>query len=103
GFDDPNPAHRSNYIPVKFTPGRTHFTARSLTTTRHALVIGPKRHGLCRGLTKPTRAQRPLPAKTGGSRSAKAIEPHTRNGKTQDRSERTIGNTCLAMSVQSPT
>src|SRR5262249_37421722 len=20
GFDDPNPAHRSNYIPVKFTP-----------------------------------------------------------------------------------
>ncbi len=25
GFDDPNPAHRSNYIPVKFTPGQNPF------------------------------------------------------------------------------
>ena len=25
GFDDPNPAHRSNYIPVKFTPRQNPF------------------------------------------------------------------------------
>ena len=25
GFDDPNPAHRSNYIPVKFTPQQNPF------------------------------------------------------------------------------
>src|SRR3954452_9313408 len=25
GFDDPNPAHRSNYVPVKFTPRQNPF------------------------------------------------------------------------------
>src|SRR6059058_3715830 len=40
GFDDPNPAHRSNYIPVKFTPRQNPFYCACRTTTRQPLVTG---------------------------------------------------------------
>ena len=102
GFDDPNPAHRSNYIPVKFTPQQNPFYC--------ALPYNDKAHTGHR-----PEAPRVVPwfkeayrdplfprAKIDGSQSAKAIELFMRNGKTPGRSERTIGNTCLAMNAQNP-
>src|SRR5882724_5494929 len=56
-------------------------------------AIGPKRRALFRGLKKGTRDLPYLLAKTDGSRSAKAIEPRMRSGRTPDHSALIIGNT----------
>ena len=67
---------------------------------KHVPATGRKRLVLFRGFKKRTAARLFPLAKIDGSRSAKAIESLMRSGKTQDHSERTIGNTCLAMNVQ---
>jgi hypothetical protein len=69
GFDDPNSAHRSNYIPVKFTPRQNPFYCALPYTIRHALAIGPKRRALCRGSRRHIRAPPFPPAKIDGWRS----------------------------------
>ena len=102
GFDDPNPASRRNYVPVKFTPRRTRFTAHFPIMTKHVPAIGQKRLELFRGFKRRIRVRLFPLARIDGSRSAKAIESLMRSGKTQDHSERTIGNTCLAINVQNP-
>ena len=61
-----------------------------MTKRRRAIV--PKRRVLFPGSTKRIRAPRFLLAKADGSRSAKAIEPRMRSGKTPDHSEPTTGN-----------
>jgi hypothetical protein len=68
GFDDPNPANRSNYRPQSSRRDRTHFTARSLTTTSDALVIGPKRRRLFHGL------KRRLIGESGGEKLREAAQ-----------------------------
>src|SRR5438034_2810962 len=102
GFDDPNPAHRSNYIPVSSRRDRIRFTAPSHTMTSQPMVTGRKRPASFRGSRKRTKAPAFPPARIDGSRFAKAIERSMRNGKTQDHSERTIGNTCLETNDQNP-
>ena len=102
GFDDPNPAHRSNYIPVKFTPQQNPFYCALPYNDKAHTANGRKRLALFRGSKRHTRVRLFPLAKIDGSRSAKAIELLMHNGKTPDHSERTIGNTCLAMNVQNP-
>ena len=102
GFDDPNPAHRSNYIPVKFTPRQNPFTAPSHTTTSQLMVTGRKRRASCRGSRKRTKVPAFPPARIDGSRFAKGIERLMRNGKTQDLSAPIIGNMSLATNVRNP-
>src|SRR5437764_961344 len=70
--------------------------------TKHTLAIGRRHLALFRGFKRRIKVRPFQPARTGGSRSAKTIESLTRSGKTQDHSERTIGNTCLAMNVRNP-
>src|SRR6476660_7321564 len=60
--------------------------------TKRGRAIGPKRRVLFRGLEKRIRDRPYLLAKADGSRSAKAIEPRMRSGKTPDHSEQTTGN-----------
>src|SRR6266516_3445325 len=69
---------------LAFTPGQ--FAAnRTAPGQRYPWKTnGPKRRALFRGLKKGTRDRPYLLAKTDGSRSAKAIEPRMRNGKTPD-------------------
>ena len=67
---------------------------------KHVPATGRKRLALFRGFKKRTAARLFPLAKIAGWRSAKAIESLMRSGKTQDHSERTIGNTCLKMNVQ---
>ena len=89
GFDDPNPARRRNYIPVKYR-GKTHFTAPCLTTTKPVQATGRKRPALFRGSKRRTRARLFPLAKIDGSRSAKAIELLMRNGEAQCQSEQPL-------------
>ena len=93
GVDDPNPAHRSNYIPVNLHPDRTHSTARFPTTTKRGRDTAPRHRALSRGLTKRIRVQPFRLAKVAGLPSAKATEPRMRSGKTPDHSAPTTGNT----------
>ena len=86
--------------PQSLGRNRIHFTVRFRTTTSSALVIGPKRRGLFHGLKRRTKGRLSPHAKIDGSPSAKAIGQLMHSGKIQDRSERIIGNTCLAMSAQ---
>jgi hypothetical protein len=64
-------------------------------------AIGLKRRALFRGLEKRTRDRPYQLAKTDGSRSAKAIEPHMRSGKTPDHSALIIGNTFSGANARS--
>src|SRR2546425_1230180 len=86
----------------KFNPRRNQFIAPSPTTTKHIKATRRKRLALFCGSKRRTRVRLFSLVKIDGSRSAKAIELLMRNGKTQDHSERTIGNTCLAMNAQNP-
>ena len=91
GFDDPNPAHRSNYIPVKFTPRQNPFYC--------ALPYNDKS---ANGHRPEAKAPAFPPARIDGSRFAKGIERLMRNGKTQDLSAPIIGNMSLATNVRNP-
>src|SRR5215472_105168 len=82
--------------------GKTHFTAHFRTMIRRMPATDRKRRALFRGSRKRIKAQLCPRAKIDGLRSEKAIESRMRNGKTQDLSEQTIGNTCLATNVQNP-
>src|SRR5438874_13074934 len=73
--------------------GSIHSTAPSLIMIKRGKAIGPKRRALFRGLKKRTRDPPYLLAKTDGSRSAKAIEPRMRSGRTRDHSALITGNT----------
>src|SRR5467141_2576619 len=69
--------------------------------TKHILATARKHLVLSPGLRRRTKAQLFPLAKIAGSRSEKAIESRTRNGKTQDPSGQTIGNMFLATNVRS--
>src|SRR5262249_34187062 len=92
----------ANTGPQNSRPDKNHFTSRFRTTTNNALVIDPKRRELFHGLKRDTKGQLSPLAKIDGLLSAKAIGQLMHNGKMQDHSERTIGNTCLAMNARSP-
>ena len=70
--------------------------------TKHIPATGQKRLELFRGFKRRIRVRLFPLARIDGSRSAKAIESLMRSGKTQDHSERTIGNTCLAIERPKP-
>ncbi len=69
GLDDPNPANRSNYIPVKFTPRQSF-----LTMIRRGRDIGRKPLALSHGLTRRIRGRLSRLAKVAGSPFAKGTE-----------------------------
>jgi len=83
GFDDPDTAHRSNYIPAKFTPRLNPFycalpyndkARRFPTTTKRGRAIDPKRRALFHGSTKLIKAPLFRLAKGAGSLSVREIE-----------------------------
>src|SRR5882724_5833630 len=80
-------------FPSNSRQGSIRFIARFPTMIKRGKAIGLKRRALFRGLKKRTRDPPYLLAKTDGSRSAKAIEPHMRSGRTLDHSALIIGNT----------
>src|SRR5262249_35954982 len=83
--------------PQSSRPDKTHFTARSRTTTNNALAIDPKRRGLFHGSKRPIGDRLSPHAKIDGSPSAKAIEQLMHNGRMPDHSEPTAGNMCSVM------
>jgi hypothetical protein len=103
GFDDPNPAHRSNYIPVKFTPRQNPFYCALPYNDKTANGHRPEAPRVSfRGSRKRTKAPAFPPARIDGSRFARGIERFMRNGKTQDLSAPIIGNMSLATTVRNP-
>ena len=104
GVDDPNPSHRSNYVPVNFTPRLNPFYC-ALPVQRQGDVraTGPKRRVLFPGLEKRIRDRLSRLAKIDGSQFAKTIESRTRNGKTPDHSAPTTGSTFSATTGQNQT
>ena len=100
GFDDPNPAHRSNYIPVKFTPRQNPFYCALPYNDKAATGHRPEAPRVVPWFKKGTKAPGFPPARIDGSRFAKGIERLMRNGKTPDLSARIIGNMSLATNGQ---
>ena len=102
GFDDPDPAHRRNYAPMKFTPQQNPFYRALPYNDKAHTGHRPEASRVVPWFQEATRGRLFPLARTDGWRSAKAIESLLRSGKTQDHFERTIGNTCLAMNVRNP-
>ena len=101
GMDDPDPAHRSNYIPVNFTPGLNPFYCALPYNDKAREGHRPEAPRVVPWFRKRIRA-RPFPlAKADGSPSAKAIASRMRSGKMQDHSAPITGSTFSVTNGQS--
>jgi hypothetical protein len=100
GFDDPNPARRRNYVPIKFIPQQNPFYCALPYNDKAHTGHRPEAPRVVPWFQEAYQSPAVSLAKIDGSQSAKAIESLMHSGKTRDHFERTTGDTCLAMSVQ---